>query len=202
MEIWAGPSTAITCQSLSTTWEAAGGHPAGGGSSQLQALPGLGRASKTPKSPSLASQTFLTRVAASSRCSGKVFFSKLGRKSLWDHDKRQGDLPQKAAGIRPEPPPMMWHRMEMLAGKEGCQGGIRGAGRGSGMPKPTEQSDVTIQSSVPWAGGMRRVVRTQPCKNHLHWPLGTTPQRVWSQPGLCTDNPHFSYFKSPCSESL
>lgn len=45
------PGTTIACRSLSATWEAAGGHPAGRGSSQLQALPALGRASKTPKSP-------------------------------------------------------------------------------------------------------------------------------------------------------
>lgn len=69
------------CRSLSATWEAAGGHPAGKGSSPAWAWQSI----KDTQIPSLASQTFLTPAAASSWCLGS-FVSKLGRKSLRDHN--------------------------------------------------------------------------------------------------------------------
>lgn len=136
---------------------------------------------KATQIPSLASQTFLTPAAASSRCSGN-FFSKLGRKSLWDRDN------QKAAGSGSEPPPrsVAWdgdagRETGTPRGDQGCWGGDKGC------QKPRSRAMSRAGAAVPWAGGMKRVMRTQSCKNQLHWTLGTAPQRMWSRPSPCID---------------
>lgn len=108
------------------------------------------------------------------------FFFQAGKKIL--EGSQQPTLQaQKAAEIRSKTPPRD-------AAWDGGAGRERGIPRGDQRcQKPQSRAMSRARASVPWAGGMKRVMRTQHCQNQLHCTLGTTPQRVWSQPSLCTD---------------
>lgn len=98
-----------------------------------------------------------TPAAVSSRCSGNFFFQ-AGKKIRVGSQEST----QKAAGIRSEPPPrdIAW---------DGDAGRYRGVTRGNqGCQKPPSRAMSRARAAVLWAGGMKRVVRTQHCKNQLH----------------------------------
>lgn len=165
------PGTTIACRSLSTTWEAAGGDPAGKGSNCRHCL-GLAEHQSHPNpQPGIPN---LPRPCCCELPVLREFFSKLGRKSLRDRNN------QKAAGSGSEAPPggIAW---------DGDAGRETGTPQGDqGCQKPSSRAMSRAGAAVPWAGGVKRVMRTQHCKNQLHWTLGTAPQRAWSQPSPCS----------------
>lgn len=93
------PGTTIACRSLSATWEAAGGDPAGKGSSQLQALAEHQRhPNPQPGIPSL------PRPGCCKLPVLGEFFFQAGKKILVGLQQPPLQA-QKAAGIGSEPPP-------------------------------------------------------------------------------------------------
>lgn len=141
----------IPCRSLNATWEAAGGDPPGKRSGQLEALPGLGRASKVPKSSAWhpkASSLWLLRAPGAGGFLFYYFFFQAG-KETGTHGREKKNLgdckeptlrARKVGGSGSDPP------------AKGCCGGL---GRDA-APAKKAQGRATARARPASAGGCGR----------------------------------------------
>lgn len=155
-----------------------------------QALPGLGTASNTPKSPAWHPKPPSPWLLRAPGARGNFFFSKLRRKSLWDHSKHDCN-PKRQQGLGLRPLQGTLHGMGMLAGKQGCW-------EGAGDAKSHRAEMSRAKGAVPWARGRE--------ESHEDTALQkSAPLRVWSLSSLCTNThiyPILSALRVTLKESL